>query len=69
MAVLLVIGRVRGVVRGLSQLELLPGMIHGFVGLHGTCPEPAWAVAHAAQFIARHARAEGASGQGGRAGV
>jgi acetyl esterase/lipase len=37
-------------------LEIWPGMIHGFQGLYGTCPEPAWAVRHVAQFIARHAR-------------
>jgi epsilon-lactone hydrolase len=37
-------------------LEVWPGMIHGFQGLHGTCPEPAWAVKHVAQFIARHVR-------------
>ncbi len=36
-------------------LEVWPGMIHGFQGLHGTCPEPAWAVKHVAEFIARHA--------------
>jgi acetyl esterase/lipase len=35
-------------------LEIWPGMIHGFVGLHGFCPEPAWAVKHAASFVARH---------------
>ncbi len=37
-------------------LEIWPGMIHGFVGLHGFCPEPAWAVKHVAEFVARHAR-------------
>lgn len=37
-------------------LEIWPGMIHGFQGLYGTCPEPAWAVKHVAQFIARHVR-------------
>jgi acetyl esterase/lipase len=37
-------------------LEIWSGMIHGFQGLHGTCPEPAWAVKHVAAFIARHAR-------------
>ncbi|MBM4385491.1 MAG: alpha/beta hydrolase [Deltaproteobacteria bacterium] len=37
-------------------LEIWPGMIHGFVGLHGFCPEAAWAVKHAAEFVARHAR-------------
>jgi acetyl esterase/lipase len=37
-------------------LEVWPGMIHGFQGLYGTCPEPAWAVRHVAQFIARHVR-------------
>jgi acetyl esterase/lipase len=37
-------------------LEIWPGMIHGFVGLHGFCPEAAWAVKHAADFVARHAR-------------
>jgi acetyl esterase/lipase len=38
-------------------LEIWPGMIHGFVGLHGFCPEAAWAVKHVAEFIARHAAA------------
>jgi acetyl esterase/lipase len=37
-------------------LEVWPGMIHGFQGLYGTCPEPAWAVKHVAQFVARHVR-------------
>jgi len=37
-------------------LEIWPGMVHGFVGLHGFCPEAEWAVKHAAQFIARHVR-------------
>jgi acetyl esterase/lipase len=37
-------------------LEVWPGMVHGFQGLYGTCPEPAWAVKHVAQFIARHVR-------------
>jgi monoterpene epsilon-lactone hydrolase len=37
-------------------LEVWPGMIHGFQGLYGACPEPAWAVKHVAQFIARHVR-------------
>ncbi len=38
-----------------TTLEVWPGMIHGFQGLYGTCPEPAWAVKHVSQFIARHA--------------
>lgn len=39
-----------------TTLEVWPGMIHGFQGLYGTCPEPAWAVKHVAQFVARHVR-------------
>jgi acetyl esterase/lipase len=37
-------------------LEVWPGMVHGFVGLHGFCPEAAWAVKHVAEFVARHVR-------------
>jgi monoterpene epsilon-lactone hydrolase len=39
-----------------TTLEVWPGMIHGFQGLYGTCPEPAWAVKHVAQFVAHHVR-------------
>jgi len=37
-------------------LEIWPGMIHGFQGMHGAIPEAASAVRHAAEFIARHVR-------------
>jgi acetyl esterase/lipase len=43
-------------------LEVWPGMIHGFQGLYGTCPEPAWAVKHVAQFIARYVRSDPQNG-------
>jgi acetyl esterase/lipase len=33
-------------------LEIWPGMIHGFQGLYGHCPEPAQAVRRVADFIA-----------------
>jgi acetyl esterase/lipase len=42
-------------------LEVWPGMVHGFVGLHGFCPEAAWAVKHVAAFVARHVE-QGAHG-------
>jgi acetyl esterase/lipase len=32
-------------------LEVWPGMIHGFQGLYGTCPEPGEAVRHVARFL------------------
>jgi acetyl esterase/lipase len=35
-------------------LEVWPGMIHGFLGMHGAIPEAAWAVRHVAEFIGRH---------------
>jgi acetyl esterase/lipase len=37
-------------------LEIWPGMIHGFQGMHGAIPEAAWAVRHAAEFVNRHTR-------------
>ena len=38
-------------------LEIWPGMIHGFLGMHGAIPEAAWAVRHVAEFVARHMKA------------
>jgi acetyl esterase/lipase len=35
-------------------LEIWPGMIHGFLGMHGAIPEAAWAVRHVAEFFAHH---------------
>jgi acetyl esterase len=35
-------------------LEIWPGMIHGFLGMHGAIPEAAWAVRHVAAFVGRH---------------
>jgi epsilon-lactone hydrolase len=35
-------------------LEIWPGMIHGFLGMHGAIPEAAWAVRHVAEFVAHH---------------
>lgn len=35
-------------------LEIWPGMIHGFLGMHGAIPEASWAVRHVAEFVARH---------------
>ena len=35
-------------------LTRYPGMIHGFQGLNGYCPEAAWAVRHVGDFLRRH---------------
>jgi monoterpene epsilon-lactone hydrolase len=37
-------------------LEIWPGMIHGFLGMHGAIPEAAWAVRHVAEFVAHHTK-------------
>jgi acetyl esterase/lipase len=37
-------------------LEIWPGMIHGFLGMHGAIPEASWAVRHVAEFIAHHTK-------------
>ena len=37
-------------------LEIWPGMIHGFLGMHGAIPEASWAVRHVAEFIERHTK-------------
>ncbi|MEN8159679.1 MAG: alpha/beta hydrolase [Myxococcota bacterium] len=37
-------------------LEIWPGMIHGFLGMHGAVPEAGWAVRHVAEFIDHHTR-------------
>jgi acetyl esterase/lipase len=37
-------------------LEVWPGMIHGFLGMHGAIPEAAWAVRHVAEFVDRHTK-------------
>jgi acetyl esterase/lipase len=38
-------------------LEVWPGMIHGFLGMHGAIPEASWAVRHVAEFMGRHSGA------------
>jgi acetyl esterase/lipase len=35
-------------------LEIWPGMIHGFQGMHGFCPEADAAIASASEFVRRH---------------
>ena len=37
-------------------LEIWPGMIHGFLGMHGAIPEAAWAVRHVAEFMGHHTK-------------
>jgi acetyl esterase/lipase len=37
-------------------LEIWPGMIHGFLGMHGAIPEASWAVRHVAEFIEHHTK-------------
>lgn len=39
-----------------TTLEIWPGMIHGFLGMHGAVPEASWAVRHVAEFIEHHAK-------------
>jgi acetyl esterase/lipase len=42
---------------GSVTLEIWPGMIHGFLGMHGAIPEASWAVRHVAEFMERHTKA------------